>query len=332
MNESNCAQRKCNRQRRLLAASGPLRLPDRSKNRVGAARPGWQNAQMNDYERIERIIRYLDAHHITQPDLARLAKHSGLSPFHFHRLFSVWAGITPKDFLQCLTLSHARQSLREDESVLDAALGAGLSGPGRLHDLCVNLEAASPGEIKSGGAGWTIQAGFAETPFGKCLIGEGPRGICHLSFVGPGKERIALNSLREEWPHARLRRDDAAAFALAARIFEQPAGQASRPALRALVRGTAFQIRVWQALLRVQPGTLVSYGFLAGMLGQPAAARAVGAAAGANPLAFLIPCHRVIRQTGIVGGYRWGSERKRAIMAWESSQRFAPAHPISAKR
>lgn len=280
---------------------------------------------MNDYERIARVIRYLDAHRTQQPDLSSLAKHSGLSPFHFHRLFSAWAGITPKDFLQCLTLSHARKSLREGESVLEAALGAGLSGPGRLHDLCVNLGAASPGEVKSGGAGWTIRAGFAGTLFGKCLLGESPRGICHLSFVGPGAERSALASLQGEWPHSRLQRDDSAASTLAARIFERPAHQGARAPLRAFVRGTAFQVRVWQALLRVQPGTLVSYGFLAAALGQPAAARAVGAAVGANPLAFLIPCHRVIRQTGVVSGYRWGNERKRAIIAWESSPRFARA-------
>lgn len=275
---------------------------------------------MNDYERIARVIRLLDERHTEQPDLAALAGSAGLSQFHFHRLFSAWAAITPKDFLQCLTVAHAKELLREGRGVLDVALSAGLSGPGRLHDLCVNLEAASPGEIKSGGAGWTISAGFADSPFGKCLIGESPRGICHLSFVE--NEKDALDALRAEWPQARLQRDDSVAARVAARAFERPTGACSRTALRAVVCGTTFQVRVWRALLQVPPGTLVSYGRLAAAVGKPAAARAVGAAVGMNSLAYLIPCHRVIRDTGVVGDYRWGRIRKRAILAWESSPRF----------
>jgi AraC family transcriptional regulator of adaptative response/methylated-DNA-[protein]-cysteine methyltransferase len=270
------------------------------------------------YERIARVIRHLDEHHAEQPDLADLAAQAGLSPFHFHRLFSAWAGITPKDFLQCLTLAHARERLRAGESVLDTALNAGLSGPGRLHDLCVNLESASPGELKSGGAGWTLTAGFADTPFGTCLIGDGPRGVCHLSFLDSRNRNAALAVLQENWPNASLRRNDAAAARLAGRLFTRPAGAVSGAPLRAYVRGTAFQVRVWRALLRVRPGTLVTYGHLAAVVNQPAAARAVGTAVGQNPLAFLIPCHRVIRGTGVIGGYRWGPLRKRAILAWES--------------
>lgn len=273
---------------------------------------------MNDYERIARVIRYLGEHQAEQPDLAALAAYAGLSPFHFHRLFSAWAGITPKDFLQCLTLARAKSVLRNGEGVLDAAVAAGLSGPGRLHDLCVGLEAASPGEIKSGGAGWTITAGFAASPFGRYLAGEGPRGICHLAFIEPGTEAAALEALRAEWPGARLRHDDAAAADLAARIFERAAPAGSRPVLRACVRGTAFQVRVWRALLHIPPGALVSYGRLAAALGAPKAARAVGTAVGRNPLAYLIPCHRVIRETGAFGDYRWGVARKRALLAWES--------------
>ena len=274
---------------------------------------------MNDYERIAQIIRYLDERRAEQPDLAALAAHAGLSPFHLLRLFSAWAGVTPKDFLQCLTLAHAQKLLREGESVLDAALESGLSGPGRLHDLCVNLEAASPGEWKSGGAGWMISVGFAESPFGKCLIAESPRGVCHLSFVED--EKSALAGLQNDWPQAKIKRDDSVASRLAAKIFAPPSGTHSRPGLRAFVRGTPFQVRVWRALLQVPPGSLTSYGRLAATLGRPAAARAVGAAVGQNPLAYLIPCHRVIRETGVIGNYRWGPIRKRAMIAWESSPR-----------
>ena len=274
---------------------------------------------MNDYQRIALVIRHLDERHTEQPALASLAEFVGLSPFHFHRLFTAWAAITPKDFLQCLTLSHAKELLRKGDSVMDAALMSGLSGPSRLHDLCINLEAASPGELKSGGAGWTISAGFADSPFGGCLVAESNRGICRLSFVASENGEAEWAALQENWPRARLHRDDTNAARLADRIFAPPARSHAGPALRAFVQGTAFQLRVWRALLQVQPGTLVSYGRLAAALGKPAAARAVGSAVGKNPLAYLIPCHRVIRETGAVGDYRWGQERKRAIVAWESS-------------
>jgi AraC family transcriptional regulator of adaptative response/methylated-DNA-[protein]-cysteine methyltransferase len=273
---------------------------------------------MDDYQRIAKVIRYLDEHQVEQPDLAALATHVGLSPAHFHRLFAAWAGVTPKDFLQCLTLGHARALLHSGASVLEAALASGLSGPGRLHDLCVGLEAASPGEVKSGGAGWKISTGLAESPFGTCVIAEGPRGICHLTFVESEDSAAALAQVRMAWPQARLHRDDGNAGRLVSQIFQRPGGTEPRPALRAFVRGTSFQVRVWRALLQVRPGTLVSYGYLAEALGQPTAARAVGAAIGQNPLAFLIPCHRVIRRTGVIGDYRWGTTRKRAIVAWET--------------
>lgn len=277
---------------------------------------------MNDYERIARVIRYLDGHYAEQPDLATLAQCAGLSPFHFHRLFSAWAAITPKDFLQCLTLAHAKDLLRKGAGVLDAAVAAGLSGPGRLHDLCVSLESASPGELKSGGAGWSISAGFADSPFGRYLVGESPRGICHLSFVEPAGDAAALLALQQEWPRAALSRDDGAAARVAVQIFDRPTLSRARPALRAFVRGTAFQVRVWRALLQIPPGALVSYGRLAATLGMPAAARAVGTAVGRNPLAYLVPCHRVIRETGVIGGYRWGPTRKQALLAWESGVEF----------
>ncbi len=277
---------------------------------------------VSHYERIAQIIRYLDAHHARQPGLAELAAHVGLSLFHFHRLFSEWAGVTPKDFLQCLTLAHAKERLQEGGSVLDAALEAGFSGPGRLHDLCVSLEAASPGELKSGGKGWTIGFGFAETPFGECLTAEGPRGMCYLAFVDGEDRHAAEAALEAAWPAAELVRDDEAGARLAAQIFNRSQTENGRPRIRAFVRGSAFQTRVWKALLRVPPGSLVTYGRLAAAVGQPAAARAVGSAVGSNPLAYLIPCHRVIRETGVMGGYRWGPLRKRAMVAWESNQGF----------
>jgi len=264
---------------------------------------------MNDYERVARIIRYLDAHHGEQPSLADLAQLAGLSESHFHRLFSRWAGVTPKDFLRCLTLEHTRERLSQGASVFDTALDVGLSSAGRLHDLCVTLEAATPGEVKSGGAGWEIVAGFAETPFGWCCVGRGPRGICHLSFV----EAESFEELQNTWLSAQIHRDDAAAQEVAAQVFQRGAGQH----VRALVRGTPFQLRVWRALVRVPAGALVTYGRLAAATGHAGAARAVGTAVGSNPLAYLIPCHRVIRETGVVGQFRWGRERKQVMLGWE---------------
>ena len=273
---------------------------------------------MNDYERVAAVIRFLDQHHTAQPDLNALAQSVGLSPYHFHRLFSNWAGVTPKDFLQCLTLEHAKALLRDGENVLDAALTAGLSGPGRLHDLCVTLEAASPGEMKSGGAGLTINYGFALTPFGEALIAETTRGICHLSFVDERSRNSAAAVLTKQWPAATLRHDDRRAAQLSAEIFVRPQTE-SRPRLRAFVRATPFQLRVWRALLRVPAGALTSYGRLSAAINQPGAARAVGSAVGANPIAFIIPCHRVIRETGVLGHYHWDPVRKRAILGWELS-------------
>ena len=276
---------------------------------------------MNDYERVATVIRFLDRHHTDQPDLNELAAAAGLSPFHFHRLFSAWAGVTPKDFLQCLTLEHVKQLLLEGNNVFDAALNAGLSGPGRLHDLCVTLEAASPGEMKNGGAGMQIDYGFAETPFGEALIAETERGICHLSFIQEEDRDGVRDLLTEQWPKAKLHRSDQRAAELSNKIFVRRPQNESRPSLRAFVRGTPFQLRVWRALLNVPFGSLTTYGRLSAAINQPGAARAVGSAVGANPISFVIPCHRVIRETGVLGNYGGGRIRKRAILGWELSPR-----------
>jgi AraC family transcriptional regulator of adaptative response/methylated-DNA-[protein]-cysteine methyltransferase len=276
---------------------------------------------MNDYERVATVIRFLDRHHTDQPDLNELAAAAGLSPFHFHRLFSAWAGVTPKDFLQCLTLEHVKQLLLEGNNVFDAALNAGLSGPGRLHDLCVTLEAASPGEMKNGGAGMQIDYGFARTPFGEALIAETERGICHLSFIQEEDRDRVRDLLTEQWPKAKLHRSDQRAAELSNKIFVRRPQNESRPSLRAFVRGTPFQVRVWRALLNVSSGSLTTYGRLSAAINQPGAARAVGTAVGANPISFVIPCHRVIRETGVLGNYGGGRIRKRAMVGWELSLR-----------
>ena len=269
---------------------------------------------MNDYERIARVIRYLDEHHDSQPSLGLLARQAGLSESHFHRLFHRWAGVTPKDFLQCLTVEFAKVRLRESANVLDASLETGLSGPGRLHDLMVTLEAASPGEFKNGGEGLSIHWGLTESPFGTCSLGWTARGLCHLAFGDLPAGTGAPAELKAHWPGAELGRCDRTARIRAKEIFSP--GSRKTP-LRAFVRGSQFQIKVWRALLKIPPGCLASYGRIARAIGAPTATRAVGTACGRNAIAFLIPCHRVIRETGIVQGYRWGTTRKRAILARE---------------
>ena len=272
---------------------------------------------MNDFARVANVIRYLDENHTRQPALGDLAAASGLSESHFHRLFHRWAGVTPKDFLQCLTVEHAKQRLRESASVLDAALDAGLSGPGRLHDLLVTIEAASPGEFKSGGHGMSIEWGLAGSPFGSCSVGWNARGICHLAFHETDADLAEPPEMRRNWPSAKFRRNDRQARRRVKTIFNHDAQ--SSASLKAVVRATPFQLKVWRALLRVPEGCVVSYRSIASIVGDPQAARAVGAACASNPIAYLIPCHRVIRETGVVQGYRWGDARKRALLAWESA-------------
>ena len=273
---------------------------------------------MHPYRRLSETIAYLVDHYVDQPSLDQLAARAGWSPFHFQRQFTEWVGVSPKDYIQSLTLSHARALLREGRNVLETALETGLSGPGRLHDLCLGLTAATPGEIKEGGRGLSLTYGYAETPFGVCLMGQAPRGVCHVAFVGSCPDPAGEQEMRHEWPHAKWRRDDATANTCVQTMFHKPP-QASRVSrLKAWVKGTPFQVRVWRALLAIPPGQVVSYGQLAAAMGQPGAARAVGQAVGANPVAWLIPCHRVLQSTGALGGYRWGPQRKRSLLAWEA--------------
>lgn len=268
---------------------------------------------MSDYERIAAVIRYLDAGHISQPSVSELSEIAGVSVSHFHRLFKSWAGISPKDFLQCLTLEHAKSCLKSSRSVLDTALDTGLSGPGRLHDLLVSIEAASPGEIKSGGEGVCVEWGVAESPFGVCSLGWNKRGICHLAFHD--KIPDFPESLYENWPKSGFLRKDRIARNKIDGIFVRKTADR----IPTFVSGTAFQLKVWRALLQIPRGSITTYASIASAIGHPGAVRAVGTACGANPVAWLIPCHRVIRGTGAVNGYRWGVERKQAMLAVETA-------------
>ncbi|MFN7087800.1 MAG: methylated-DNA--[protein]-cysteine S-methyltransferase [Burkholderiales bacterium] len=275
-------------------------------------------AAARDYRRIARAIGYLQQHAGAQPDLAEIAREVHLSEYHFQRLFTRWAGVSPKRFLQFLTVAEVRRRLAETPSVSDLAAEVGLSGPGRLHDLFVAVEAMTPGEARLQGAGLDIRYGAPDTRFGRALIATTARGICALHFVDGIDDARA--HLAAQWPRARLVHDPRAAAALARRIFAPLETAAPRP-LALLVKGTNFQLKVWRALLALPAKAVTTYGDLAASLGVPTAARAVGAAVGANPIAYLIPCHRVIRASGVLTGYRWGAERKAAILAWEAAQR-----------
>ncbi len=275
---------------------------------------------MSDYERIAQTILYIEKHFKEQPDLEAMAAATGLSSSHFHRIFRRWAGTTPKHFLQNLCAIEARKLLHRGDSVLDTSYELGLSGPGRLHDLCVKMEAASPGEISSGGRGWTIQAGLAATPFGDALIATAPRGICYLAFVGNDDEReVEWEKLQVLWPNSLLKRDDVLAHEQSRRIFALDENSREKP-LPLFVKGTRFQLLVWRALIQRPDERPFTYSELAGEIGSPKAQRAVGTAIGKNSLAYLIPCHRVIRASGATGNYRWGRPRKKAILAWEASR------------
>jgi AraC family transcriptional regulator of adaptative response/methylated-DNA-[protein]-cysteine methyltransferase len=274
-----------------------------------------------DYQRIERALRFLNGNYLHRPTLDEIAAHVHLSPFHFERLFQRWAGTSPKRFLQFLTKEHAKALLRDSKSVLDAAYESGLSGTGRLHDLFVSCEALTPGEYKLGGNGVTIAHGFHPTPFGECLLAKTKRGICALRFQSASSKLAALQELRDEWPAAEFTNDDHETGEICRRIFSRPIGRGGSP-FHLHLRGTNFQLKVWQALLTIPPGRLTNYGNLAAKIGAPRASRAVGSAVGRNPIAWLIPCHRAIRSLGVIGDYRWGRERKQAIIGWETARTY----------
>ena len=276
-----------------------------------------------DYARIEKAILFIEANLRRQPSLKAIAENTGLSEYHFQRLFRRWAGVSPKKFMQYLTAKHAEGLLRQSYSVLDVSDVVGLSGPGRLHDLIVNVHGVTPGQLKASGEGLMIRYGVHPSPFGECLIAVTDKGLCALEFIQPGGREKTVAKLRGRWNRAAFRESPEATRPLADRLFIRGSG-----AFDLFVKGSAFQLKVWEALLRIPPGAVTSYERIAARIGTPRAARAVGAAVARNPVAFLIPCHRVIRKTGALGGYRWGETRKKAMLAWEAA-RFGAALDIS---
>jgi len=274
-----------------------------------------------DYFRVEQAIRYLEKNFRNQPGLSDVAESIGLSEYHFQRLFTRWVGISPKRFLQYLTKEYAIDLLRRSENLLEVTYESGLSSPGRLHDLFVTCEAVTPGEFKNRGEGLSIRYGFHSTPFGECLLATTPRGICSLIFVERGARTQALAELRSQWKNAALVEDATATRIYARQIFF-PGDRKDSP-LPLLLNGTNFQIKVWEALLRIPAGSVVTYKDLALSIGMPQAARAVSNAIASNPIAVVIPCHRVIRRDGDFGGYHYGAARKKALLGWEFARKEA---------
>lgn len=270
-----------------------------------------------DYDIVRRAIAHIRGHWRTQPEIETIAEAAGVTPTDLHHLFRRWCGLTPKAFLQALTLNSARELLRSSASVLDTSYEVGLSGPGRLHDLFVTHEAMSPGEWKAGGEGLTLTYGFHPCPFGMALVMTTPRGLAGLALADAGKERAALRDMKSRWPKARYVEDFAATAATARRIFDTAQWRPEQP-LRVVLIGTDFEVRVWEKLLTIPMGGLTTYSDLARKAGSPKGARAVGAAVGKNPVCFVVPCHRVIGKSGDITGYHWGLTRKRAILGWEA--------------
>ena len=292
----------------------PDRIPDLAPLAAAAA----------DYEVVRRAIGHICKHWREQPEIEAIAEAAGVTPTELHHLFRRWAGLTPKAFLQALTLDGARQLLRDSASVLDATYEVGLSGPGRLHDLFVTHEAMSPGEWKSGGEGLTVFFGFHPSPFGSALVMATERGLAGLAFADPGKERAALADMKRRWPRATYVENSARTATIARRIFDPTQWQASAP-LRVVLIGTDWEVRVWETLLQIPMGRLVTYSDIADKVRKPTAARAVGAAVGKNPVSFVVPCHRVVGKSGELTGYHWGITRKRAMLGWEAGQVGAAA-------
>lgn len=273
--------------------------------------------QQYQYDRIAEAIAYIKEHFKEQPDLDEVAAQVHLSPFHFQKLFTDWAGVSPKKFLQYISIEHAKRVLKEGRtSIFDAALETGLSGTGRLHDLFVNIEGMTPGEFKNGGAALQIHYSFSETPFGNIIVASTRKGICYMAFAGEEAETIA--TMKTHFPNAHYQQMTDMVQQKALYIFTQDWSRIEKIKLH--LKGSAFQLKVWESLLKVPMGGLSTYGDIANEIQQPNAARAVGTAIGSNPVAFLIPCHRLIRAGGDFGGYMWGSNRKSAIIGWEAAK------------
>jgi len=272
-----------------------------------------------DYDIVRRAIAFISERWRAQPEIDDIAAAAGVTPTELHHLFRRWAGLTPKDFLQAITLDHARLLLRDSASVLDAAYEVGLSGPGRLHDLFVAHEAMSPGEWKAGGEGLTLSYGFHPSPFGIALVIATPRGLAGLAFADPGEERAALTDMTRRWPKATYVEDRAMTAPIAQRIFDQAQWCADQP-LRVVLIGTDFELRVWETLLTIPMGRATTYSDIAAKIKSPKASRAVGAAVGKNPISFVVPCHRVLGKSGAITGYHWGLTRKRAMLGWEAGK------------
>ena len=287
--------------------------PDRMQNLMPLA------AAAADYDAVRKAIGHIRGHWREQPEIETIAEAAGVTPTELHHLFRRWAGLSPKAFLQALTLHSARELLRDSASVLDTTYEVGLSGPGRLHDLFVTHEAMSPGEWKSGGEGLTVNFAFHPSPFGSALVMATERGLAGLAFADPGKEHEALADMKGRWRRAAYVEDSACTTAIAKRIFDQAQWQAEQP-LRVILLGTDFEVRVWDTLLKIPMGKLVTYSDIAGKICAPKAARAVGAAVGKNPVSFVVPCHRVVGKSGELTGYHWGLTRKRAMLGWEAGQ------------
>src|ERR1700685_2147709 len=283
------------------------------------AKPGSQNAALRDYDSVRRAIAFISEHWRTQPTIEAMAEASSLTPDELHHLFRRWAGLTPKGFMQALTLDHAKNLLRDSASVLDAALDSGLSGPGRLHDLFVTHEAMSPGEWKTGGAGMTLRYGFHPSPFGTAIVIATGRGLAGLAFADPGEEQVALADMKGRCPNATYVEHHAGTAALAQRIFDIKLWRPDQP-LRVVMIGTDFEVRVWETLLKIPMGRAVSYSDIATKIRNPKASRAVGAAVGRNPVSFVVPCHRALGKSGALTGYHWGITRKQAMLGWEAGQ------------
>ena len=282
--------------------------------------PGAIDENGPDYSRVSRAVEFMTENWQDQPPLETIAQHAGLSPAHFQRLFKRWAGISPKEFLQAITLDHARALLRDSASVLDTTYAVGLSSPARLHDLFVDHEAMTPGEYKHRGAGIEMAYGFHDCPFGRALIMATPRGVSGLAFAdGGAEEETALADMMARWPKANYTEDTSHTANYANRIFTPELWRETDP-LKVVLIGTDFEIRVWKALLQIPMGRAVTYSDIAEHLENPKASRAVGTAVGRNPISFVVPCHRVLRKGGGLGGYHWGLTRKRAMIGWEAAQ------------